>query len=130
MHGVEANIAATGQQILKGVSISVKPGEVHAIMGKNGSGKSTLSKVGATVHAAPGSAPQPRHAAFPAVCEHRQCRCAGPVPCPCSALLTHMLQVLVGHPDYEVSGGSALFKGQNLFELEPEERSHQGLFLR
>lgn len=38
-------------------------------------------------------------------------------------------KVLVGHPDYEVIGGSATFKGKNLFELEPEERSHEGLFL-
>ena len=32
-------------QILKGVSITVNPGEVHAIMGRNGCGKSTLSKI-------------------------------------------------------------------------------------
>lgn len=81
MRGLEAKIAATGQQILKGVNLTVREGEVHAIMGKNGSGKSTLSKV------------------------------------------------LVGHPDYEVTAGSASFKGQDLFALAPEERSHNGLFL-
>ncbi|WOK94609.1 ABC transporter I family member 6, chloroplastic [Canna indica] len=36
-------------------------------------------------------------------------------------------KVLVDHPDYEVIEGSVLFKGQNLLDMEPEERSHVGL---
>ncbi|WOL06220.1 hypothetical protein Cni_G14952 [Canna indica] len=38
-------------------------------------------------------------------------------------------KVLVGHPDYEVTEGSVSFKGQNLLDMEPEERSHVGLFM-
>ena len=34
-----------GKEILKGINLSVKPGELHAIMGRNGSGKSTLANV-------------------------------------------------------------------------------------
>ena len=73
--------AIADKEILKGINLEVKKGEIHAIMGPNGSGKSTLSSV------------------------------------------------LVGNPNYEVTEGSVLFEGQDLLELEPEERAHLGLFM-
>ncbi|QYO62163.1 Fe-S cluster assembly ATPase SufC [Leptolyngbya sp. 7M] len=38
-------------------------------------------------------------------------------------------KVLAGHPDYEVTGGEVSYLGQNLLELEPEERARSGVFL-
>ena len=40
-----------------------------------------------------------------------------------------LAQVVAGHDDYEVTGGSVEFKGQDLLELDPEERAREGIFL-
>lgn len=70
-----------GKQILKGLCLEVKPGEVHAIMGPNGAGKSTFANV------------------------------------------------LSGHEKYTVDSGEVEFNDKALFELSPEDRSREGLFL-
>ncbi len=70
-----------GKEILKGLTLTVMPGEVHAIMGPNGSGKSTLS------------------------------------------------YVLAGREGYEVTGGRIIYEGEDLTDLEPEERAAKGIFL-
>ena len=77
----DLHASVEGQAILNGVSLSVGPGEVHAVMGPNGSGKSTLS------------------------------------------------YVLSGREGYAVDRGEVLYDGNDLLELEPEERAAAGLFL-
>ena len=52
-----------------------------------------------------------------------------PVPCIKYQPFYLPLQVLVGHPHYEVTGGTILFKGEDLVDMEPEERSLAGLFM-
>ncbi len=68
-------------EILRGVDLTIKSGEVHAVMGPNGTGKSTLA------------------------------------------------YALMGHPKYIVIGGEATLDGENLLDLDPNERSTLGLFL-
>lgn len=40
-----------------------------------------------------------------------------------------LAKILAGHPAYTVTAGEALFKGQNLLEMEPEDRAHAGVFM-
>jgi Fe-S cluster assembly ATP-binding protein len=79
IENLHASIA--GKEILKGVSLTIKQGEVHALMGPNGSGKSTLS------------------------------------------------YALMGHPNYEVTEGTATIDGADILEMEADERAKAGLFL-
>lgn len=77
----DLHVEVEGQEILKGVDLTVKQGTIHAIMGPNGSGKSTLA------------------------------------------------YTIAGHPKYEVTAGEIHYKGENILDLEVDERSQLGLFL-
>jgi len=78
---IDLHVSVNNREILKGVNLTVRQGEVHALMGPNGTGKSTLA------------------------------------------------YSLMGHPNYEVTQGEVWFKGQNILELEADQRAHLGLFL-
>jgi Fe-S cluster assembly ATP-binding protein len=75
------HVTAEGKEILKGVSLDVEKGSIHALMGPNGSGKSTLANA------------------------------------------------IMGHPGLEVTEGTITFKGEDITEADPDERSRMGLFM-
>ncbi|WP_264740747.1 Fe-S cluster assembly ATPase SufC [Cytobacillus firmus] len=77
----DLHVAIEGKEILKGVNLEIKGGEIHAIMGPNGTGKSTLSSA------------------------------------------------IMGHPKYEVTQGSITLDGEDVLEMEVDERARAGLFL-
>jgi Fe-S cluster assembly ATP-binding protein len=77
----DLRVSVADRQIVRGLNLTIRPGEVHAIMGPNGSGKSTLANA------------------------------------------------LMGNPAYTVDGGHAWLKGQDILELDTDERARLGLFL-
>nr|WP_249315846.1 Fe-S cluster assembly ATPase SufC [Bacillus sp. FJAT-49711] len=77
----DLHVAIEDKEILKGVNLEIKGGEIHAIMGPNGTGKSTLSSA------------------------------------------------IMGHPKYEVTSGSITLDGEDVLEMEVDERARAGLFL-
>lgn len=77
----DLHISIEDKEILKGVNLTLKTGEIAAIMGPNGTGKSTLSAA------------------------------------------------IMGNPNYEVTQGEILLDGENILDLEVDERARLGLFL-
>jgi len=77
----DLHVSVEEKEILKGLNLTINPGEVHAIMGPNGSGKSTLSST------------------------------------------------LAGRDDYQVDSGSVAFSGQDLLDMDPDERATNGVFM-
>lgn len=77
----DLHVQIEDQEILKGVNLTIKGGEFHAIMGPNGTGKSTLASA------------------------------------------------IMGHPSYEVTSGSITLDGEDVLEMEVDERAKAGLFL-
>ncbi|WP_405102744.1 Fe-S cluster assembly ATPase SufC [Oceanobacillus sp. FSL H7-0719] len=75
------HVSIEDKEILKGVDLTIKGGEFHAIMGPNGTGKSTLASA------------------------------------------------VMGHPLYEITEGSITLDGEDVLEMEVDERARAGLFL-
>ena len=40
-----------------------------------------------------------------------------------------LARVLPGHPEYQVTGGSVTYEGQDLLEMDPDERAREGVFM-
>ncbi|CAM3028833.1 Fe-S cluster assembly ATPase SufC [Sporolactobacillus spathodeae] len=77
----DLHVSVEGKSIVKGFDLTIKGGEIHALMGPNGTGKSTVASA------------------------------------------------IMGHPKYQVTGGSALLEGANLLDMAVDERARAGMFL-
>lgn len=77
----DLHVSIEDNEILKGINLTIKSGEFHALMGPNGTGKSTLAAA------------------------------------------------IMGHPKFEVTKGSITLNGEDVLEMEVDERARAGLFL-
>src|SRR5690625_3575400 len=77
----DLHVSIEGNEILKGVDLTVKSGEFHAVMGPNGTGKSTLASA------------------------------------------------VMGHPKFEITQGEIILDGEDVLEMEVDERARAGMFL-
>lgn len=77
----DLHVSIEGNEILKGVTLTINSGEFHAVMGPNGTGKSTLASA------------------------------------------------VMGHPKFEITQGSIKLNGEDVLEMEVDERARAGLFL-
>lgn len=77
----DLHVKVEDKEIVRGLNLEIRGGEIHAIMGPNGTGKSTLASA------------------------------------------------LMGHPAYEVAGGSVTLDGEDVLEMSVDERARAGMFL-
>jgi Fe-S cluster assembly ATP-binding protein len=77
----DLQVKVEDKDIVRGLNLNIKGGEIHAIMGPNGTGKSTLASA------------------------------------------------IMGHPAYEVTGGTITLDGENVTDMAVDERARAGLFL-
>src|SRR5699024_3527392 len=77
----DLHVSIEGNEILKGINLTINSGEFHAVMGPNGTGKSTLAAA------------------------------------------------IMGHPKFDITQGSVTLNGEDVLEMEVDERARAGLFL-